>query len=155
MKKSLKKTINHLENFVGHEMIRTKPTTNNNRVIWSYTNEPVIFVGLTQDGCIKYIDPKLDDKVRILPLTFTDRNWITFKKASKPKGNPLNKWRGKKVVRNCPTCYGDESFLRSDVPGDEQILISASKYHIILEDKFLGKITCNSRYNNPNDWELA
>lgn len=153
MKKSLKKTINHLENFVGCEIIRTKPTTN--VVDWSYTDEPVIFVGLTQDGYIKYIDPKLDDKVRILPLTFTDRNWITFKKASKPKGNPLNKWRGKKVVRNCPTCYGDESFLRSDVPGDEQILISASKYHIILEDKFLGKITCNSRYNNPNDWKLA
>lgn len=155
MKKSLKKTINHLENFVGHEMICTKPTTNNNRVIWSYTNEPVVFVGLTQDGCIKYINSKLDDKVRILPLTFTDRNWITFKKASKPKGNPLNKWRGKKVVRNCPTCYGDYSFLRSDIPGNEQILISASKYHMILEDKFLGKITCDSRYNNPNDWELA
>lgn len=154
MKKSLKKTIAHLRKFVGHEIIRTKPTTDIGD--WSYTDEPVIFVGFTQDGCIKYIDPKFDDKVGgVLPLTFTDRNWITFKKASKPKGNSLNKWRGKKVVRNCPTCYGDESFLRSDVPGDEQILISASKYHIILEDKFLGKITCNSRYNNPNDWELA
>ena len=154
MKKSLKKTINHLRKFVGHEIIRTKPTTN--VVDWSYTDEPVIFVGLTQNGCIKYIDPKFDDKVGgVLPLTFTDRNWITFKKASKPKGNPLNKWRGKKVVRNCPTCYGDYSFLRSDIPDNEQKLISASKYHIILEDKFLGKIICDSRYNNPNDWELA
>lgn len=34
MKKSLKKTINHLENFVGCEIIRTKPTTN--VVDWSY-----------------------------------------------------------------------------------------------------------------------
>ena len=150
MKKSLKKTINHLENFVDCEITRTKPTTN--VVDWSYTDEPVVFVGFTQDGCIKYIDPKLDDEVRILPLTFTDRNWITFKKASKPKGNPLNKWRGKKVVRNCPTCYGENSFLRGDIPGK---LISASKYHIILEDKLLGKIICNSRYNNPKDWELA
>lgn len=164
MKKSLKKTIAYLRQFVGYEIIRTKPTTN--VVDWSYTDEPVIFVGLTQNGCIKYIDPKLDecmkcidprsdDTVRILPLNFTDRNWITFKKASKPKGNPLNKWRGKRVVRKCPTCCGDESFLRNDIVGDEQILISASKYHIILEDKFLGKIICDSRYNNPNDWELA
>lgn len=154
MKKSLKKTIAHLRKFVGHEIIRTKPTTN--VVDWSYTDEPVIFVGLTQNGCIKYIDPKFDDKVGgVLPLTFTDRNWITFKKASRPKGNPLNKWRGKKVVRNCPTCYGDKSFLRSDVPGDDQILISASKYHIILEDKSFGEIICNSTFSNPNDWELA
>ena len=36
MKKSLKKTINHLENFVGCEIIRTKPTTN--VVDWSYTD---------------------------------------------------------------------------------------------------------------------
>ena len=153
MKKSLKKTIAHLRKFVGHEIIRTKPTTDIGD--WSYTDEPVVFVGFTQDGCIKYIDPRLGDKVRIFPLTFTDRNWITLKKALKPKGNPLNKWRGKKVVRNCPTCYGDYSFLRSDIPGDEQILISASKYHIILEDKIVGKIICDSRYNNPNDWELA
>ncbi len=153
MKKSLKKTIAHLRKFVGHEIIRTKPTTDIGD--WSYTDEPVVFVGFTQDGCIKYIDPKFDDKVRILPLTFTDRNWITLKKALKPKGNPLNKWRGKKVVRNCPTCYGDYSFLRSDIPDNEQKLISASKYHIILEDKIVGKIICDSRYNNPNDWELA
>lgn len=153
MKKSLKKTIAHLRKFVGHEIIRTKPTTDIGD--WSYTDEPVVFVGFTQDGCIKYIDPKFDDKVRILPLTFTDRNWITLKKALKPKGNPLNKWRGKKVVRNCPTCYGDYSFLRSDIPDNEQKLISASKYHIILEDKIVGKIICDFRYNNPNDWELA
>ncbi len=154
MKKSLKKTINHLENFVGHEIIRTKPTTTDIGN-WYYTDEPVFFVGFTQDGCMKYIDPKIDDEVRIFPLTFTDRNWITLKKALKPKGNPLNKWRGKKVVRNCSTCYGDYSFLRSDIPDNEQKLISASKYHIILEEKIVGKIICDSRYNNPNDWELA
>lgn len=164
MKKSLKKTIAYLRQFVGYEMIRTKPTTP--IVDWSYTDEPVIFVGLTQNGCIKYIDPKLDEcmkcidprsdgTVRILPLNFTDRNWITLKKASKPKGNPLNKWRGKRVVRKCPTCCGDYSFLRSDIPDNEQKLISASKYHIILEDKIVGKIICDSRYNNLNDWELA
>lgn len=164
MKKSLKKTIAYLRQFVGYEIIRTKPTTEVGD--WSYTDEPVIFVGLTQngcikyidpkqDGCIKYIDPKIDDEVRIFPLTFTDRNWITLKKASKPKGNPLNKWRGKRVVRKCPTCCGDYSFLRSDIPDNEQKLISASKYHIILEDKIVGKIICDSRYNNPNDWELA
>lgn len=83
MKKSLKKTIAYLRQFVGYEIIRTKPTTN--VVDWSYTDEPVIFVGLTQDGCIKYIDPKFDDKVRILPLTFTDRNWITFKRRQNPR----------------------------------------------------------------------
>lgn len=153
MKKSLKKTIAHLRKFVGHEIIRTKPTTDIGD--WSYTDEPVIFVGFTQDGCIKYIDPCLSDKVRIFPLNFTDRNWITLKKALKPKRNPLNKWRGKYVVRTSPTCRGDRSFLRSGIPGDKQILISASKHHIILADKFLAKIICNSTFSNPNDWELA
>lgn len=153
MKKSLKKTIAHLRKFVGHEIIRTKPTTDIGD--WSYTDEPVIFVGFTQDRCIKYIDPCLSDKVRIFPLNFTDRNWITLKKALKPKRNPLNKWRGKYVVRTSPTCRGDRSFLRSGIPGDKQILISASKHHIILADKFLGKIICNSTFSNPNDWELA
>ncbi len=153
MKKSLKKTITHLRKFVGHEIIRTKPTTDIGD--WSYTDEPVIFVGFTQDGCIKYIDPCLSDKVRIFPLNFTDRNWITLKKALKPKRNPLNKWRGKYVVRTSPTCRGDRSFLRSGIPDDKQILISASKHHIILADKFLGKIICNSTFSNPNDWELA
>lgn len=61
----------------------------------------------------------------------------------------------KKIIRNCPTCYGVESFLRNYIPGDEQILISTSKYHIILKHEFLGEIICNSTFSNPNDWELA
>lgn len=45
MKKSLKKTINHLENFVGHEIIRTKPTTTDIGN-WYYTDEPVFLLAL-------------------------------------------------------------------------------------------------------------
>lgn len=45
MKKSLKKTITHLRKFVGHEIIRTKPTTTDIGN-WYYTDEPVFLLAL-------------------------------------------------------------------------------------------------------------
>lgn len=80
MKKSINKAIAHLKNFVGQKMIRTRTTEKVGD--WSYITDYIVLVGFTQDGCIKYIDPRLDDKVKVLPLDFTDRNWIPLKKAS-------------------------------------------------------------------------
>lgn len=158
MKKSTRKVINHLRQYVGHEVLRTKPACGD----WSYTHdEPLLLVGFTSDGCIRYrhtgIDAQLlGDRELVLPIHFTDRNWITYKKALKAKGNELNKWRGKKIRRIRPTSTcGDRSFMSGEAP----TLISASKYHMVIMYNDFGlkgtKSVLRSDYMNPEDWELA
>ena len=98
MRKSTRKVIEHLRAYVGHEVIRIKPVCGNN---WSYTASPLLLTGFTSEGCIKcrYTGEEVQyfgDEEFVLPFCFTDRNWITYKKALKAKGNDLNKWRGKK-----------------------------------------------------------
>lgn len=76
MKKALRKTINYLNQYVGHEILRTKPEHGD----WSYTHgDPILLVGFTPDGCIRYQHTRLDAKILgdeeyVLPLHFTDRN---------------------------------------------------------------------------------
>lgn len=159
MKKSIRKVINHLRQYVGHEVLRTKPT----RGDWSYTDDsPLLLVGFTSDGCIRCrhtgFEAQIfgDDEEFVLPLYFTDRNWITYKKALRAKGNELNKWRGKKIRRIRPTSVcGDRSYMSGDAP----TLISASKHHMVIMHNDIGlkgkKHVLNSDYINPEDWELA
>ncbi len=155
MKKSTRKVINHLRQYVGHEILRTKPTNGD----WSFTDDsPLLLVGFTSDGCIRYRYTGSEARFFgydefVLPFYFTDRNWITYKKAFKAKGNVLNKWRGKKIRRIRPTSTcGDRSFMSGDAP----TLISASKYHMVIECGLKGtKCVLRSDYMNPEDWELA
>ena len=158
MKKSTRKVINHLRQYVGHEVLRTKTA----RGDWSYTNgSPLLLVGFTSDGYIRYRHTGfeaqiLGDKEFTLPVQFTDRNWITYKKALKAKGNELNKWRGKKIRRIRPTStIGDHSFMSGEAP----TLISASKHHMVImyNDICLKgkKHVLRSDYMNPEDWKLA
>ena len=159
MKNSTRKVINHLRQYVGHEVLRTKPACGD----WSYTDDsPILLVGFTSDGCIRYRHTGWEaqlfgDNEFILPFHFTDRNWITYKKALKAKGNELNEWRGKKIRRICPTSTtGDRSFMSGEAP----TLISASKHHMVImrnntyqkEEK---SVVLRSDYMNPKDWELA
>lgn len=151
-KKSTRKVVNHLRQYVGHEIVRTKPVCWD----WSYTNNPLLLVGFTSDGCIRCRHTGIaagtfGNEEFVLPLHFTDCNWITYKKALKAKGNVLNKWRGKKIRRIRPTSTcNDHSFMSGDAPA----LISASKHHMVI---MCNDIKCflNSSYMNPEDWELA
>ncbi|MCR5186978.1 MAG: hypothetical protein K6D97_07700 [Clostridia bacterium] len=158
MKKSKKKVINYLKQYIGHEMLRTKPA----RGDWSYTDHnPLIFVGFTSEGCIIYRHTgheayTFENREYILPEFFTDRNWITYRKALRAKGNILNKWKCKRIKSICPvgSCK-DKSFMGTEPP----TLISASKHHmfILFNDASLKgkKSVLRSDYMNPEYWVLA
>lgn len=147
----LTKVINHLQQYVGHEVIRTLPACGD----WSYTDDPVLLVGFTSDGQIRYLHTGfhkklLGDQELVLPIHFTDSNWITYKDALKAEGNELNKWIGKKIIRTHPTSLGDFSYMDGD-----NTLISASKSHMVVETSITGKVVLNSQFNNPTEWQLA
>ena len=156
MKKSTRKVINHLRQYVGHEVLRTKPACGD----WSYTDDsPLLLVGFTSDGCIRYRHTGmkariLGDEEFVLPFHFTDRNWVTYKKALKAKSNELNKWRGKKIRRIRPT-----STTGAFMSGIDPTLVSASKHHMVIMYNVYWlkgtKIVLSSDYMNPADWELA
>ena len=158
MKRSTRKVINHLRQYVGHEVIRTKPV----RGDWSYTHgSALLLAGFTPDGCIKYRHTgrearSFGDEEFVLPIWFTDRNWITYKKALRAKGNKLNKWKGKKIRRIRPTAtFGDCSFTSGEAP----TVISASKHHLMIMYNDIGlkgkKSLLGADYAFPEDWELA
>lgn len=101
MKKSIKKTINYLKQYIGCTIIRSKPSITGKK---DYTNTPIILLGFTSDGKIRYKrgNPNMflgvnsdgkaitytnrimsyisGDKEYILPLEFTDRYWISYRK---------------------------------------------------------------------------
>lgn len=166
MKKSTRKIINHLKQYIGLEIIRTQPTSGRNWTVdWSHTSEPIILLGFTADGCIRYRHAGFRQKIfgnkeYILPFDFTDRNWVTYKKVLRAKHNVLNKWRGKRVKRVRPTATcGDRSYMCTLGCEDSVTLVSASKYHMVIEHHdflFEGKRTVlRADYIKPEDWVLA
>lgn len=159
MNKSTKKTINYLSQWIGHEIIRTKPTCFDND--WTFTTDPILLLGFTTNGCIRFhytgeLKEKLGIVEIVLPFHFTDRNWITVKKALKAKNNRLNQWRGKMIRRICPTstCVV-ESFTRPEFP----TLLSASKHHLVIMRNDIGfegkKAILGANFANAEDWTLA
>lgn len=159
MNKSTKKIVHYLSKYIGHEIIRTKPAGRYGD--WSHTDSPMFLLGFTSDGCIKCRYRRYGKDIeRVLPLHFTDYNWITYKKALKAKGNELNKWRGKKIKRIRPTAkIHDGSFMckfDSDAP---VTLVSASKHHMVImhnAPSLKGNTyILNSAYVKPEDWVLA
>ena len=154
MKKSIKKIINYLSQYIGKEIIRTQPTAWPVRD-WSYTDAPSILVGFTSEGCIQIRHTGWEaeifgDKIYTLPISFTDRNWITYKKALQAKHNVLNQWKGHKIRRIRPA--GDHSYMDSLNP---PILVSASRYHMVIQDYKGHKALLRADYTRPEDWVLA
>lgn len=153
--KTMKKTINRLSNYIGKEIIRIQPTYEKDWDYedWSYTEEPILLLGFTTDGRIRYKHTKeiwlYGDREKVLPASFTDMNWITYKKALRSGGNNLNKWKGKKIIRINPTVKGSMSFMKEPV-----VLISASRYHmVVLYDN--KPMVLNREYAEFKDWILA
>lgn len=162
MKKSTRKTINYLSQYIGLKILRTKPVNCDG----SYTHDdPILLVGFTSDGCIRYRHTGFDarllgDKEYVLPLHFTDRNWITYKKALRAKNNPLNQWQGKKVKRTIPVKRnGDCSYMCSYSFEKAPTLVSASRHHLVIEHNDIGlegrQSILGPDFANPSEWELA
>ena len=84
MKNSTSEVIKYLEQYVGQEVIRTAPACGD----WSYTSgEPLLLLGFTSDGCIKYRHTGIyakffGDAEYVLSIHFTDLNWISLLKTS-------------------------------------------------------------------------
>lgn len=166
MKKSTRKVLNYLKQYIGNEVIRTKPPFREKGASdWSYTDEPIIILGFTTNGCIKcrhegelkYI---FGDKEVILPFSFTDRNWITYKKAKKAKNNKLNRWRGKKIKRISSTASERCDYMCKYSLSEAPTLVSASKHHMVIietypEDGIEIKRILYSEFTQPGDWVLA
>lgn len=153
MQHSTSNVITWLKNYVGREMIRSGPTTANIfPQDWSYTDAPVIIMGFTQQGEIICKHPGINALAKVLPLSFTDRNWIPYNNVFDVTHTSFNQWRGKKIKRIRPTStFGDRKYMSdSDAP----ILISASKYHMVV-DTSQGTTILRSDYMNPEDWILA
>ena len=122
---------------------------------WDFINDPLLLIGFTSDGCIRcrwtgYQKQTFGDKEFVLPLGYTDCNWITYKEALKAKGNELNKWRGKKIRRIRPTSRGDRSWMTGEAP----TLISASEYHMVIRVG-IQEVVLGLEFVNPEDWDLA
>lgn len=103
MEKSTRKAIKYLRRYIGHEIIRTEPAS---VLSWFPTGAPILLVGFTSDGCIRYRRTGISSIILgndecVLPLHFTDRNWITLKKALRANNNLLNnllnKWNGENI----------------------------------------------------------
>lgn len=153
MKRSTKKVVKYLRRYIGCEIIRTKPAQGD-RI---FMTERIKLVGFTPDGRIKYCyagwkERIYGDKEFDLPLQFTDRNWTTYKKALRAKGNGLNKWQGKRIKRISSTPIINSSF---HMYGENPTLISASKHHMLVmcEDGYYELL--DESFCNLKDWELA
>lgn len=166
MKKSTRKVVNYLKQYIGLEIIRTKPTSGRTWTVdWSHSDEPIILLGFTSDGCIRYRHSGFNktvfgNKEYILPFDFTDRNWVTYKKALRAKHNVLNKWRGKEIKRLRPTATcGDRYYMCEYSFEKAPTLVSASKYHMVIEHHDIGlegsKTILRADYIKPEDWALA
>lgn len=120
---------------------------------YSYTDDPIILTGFTEDGRIKFQRPD-ETTENTLNIEFTDRSWISFNKSLKHKNNlPLSQWKGKKIVRTVPTILGVTDFMNYPLT-----LKAVSKHHIHGEcdDTYTGKYftTLGCIFIDGN-WKLA
>ena len=155
MKKSLKKTVNYLTKYIGKEIVRTKPAVYFTGVKdLSYMNRRIELVGFTAKGTILYKDLGLGDHISEMPIEFTDRNYITYKKAVRNGKHPLRKWVGKEITRIRPTATcGDRSYM-----GESVKLVSCSKHHMVInwkEGSFSFTSLLGEEFMAPDDWKLA
>lgn len=187
MKKAAKKAMKRLERYIGHDIIRVLPVTRtrcyrnecNNLIKKAmevecnsvYTSVPLTLMGFTADGKMQVHFPSYTIEGKLLgtqpfelPSCCIDTLWIPYKKALTAKGNPLNKWKGKKIRRIKPI----KSMADSDAPFEPWIgtLVSASKHHVILEGgdtvEYKGSYYIDENfkvldyeYTNPSEWELV
>lgn len=173
MDTTIKEAINYLKNYMGQEIIRIKPIPIQReewkewkglQSDWRHTKTPIILLGFTKEGAICYRYNEEGARInghqeQVLPLCFTDENWITYKEALEPKDNSLNKWIGQRIKRIRPTCLGDRSYMYEEEEYEKApILLSASKYHMLIQYSVNARtITCllGPTFVKPEDWELA
>lgn len=134
---------------LGHKVIRTRETEITRD--FSYSDEVYIIEEVYPNGELLGKDSK--GKKIVFSRKFNDRNWKLFSRVKNVPDNPLNKWKGKKIVRTVPaltptTKHMDRSY------STPVTLIIASKYHLIIEVEGERRIL-NYLWANPKEWKLA
>ena len=135
----------NVEDLVGQEIIRIKPAGKD----YSFTREPVKLLKIVDNELVVKYE---NDEVHPLSPIFTDNNWIPLEVAtSTDKNASLNELIGKNIRRIRPTYCGDKGFMRDSVK-----LISASKYHMVVECDYLPSksktMILGPGYTGADDW---
>ncbi len=158
MKKSTQKMVKRLSQYIGKEIIRTGP----NRVDGSrsFLEVPIILKGFTSKGEIIYT--YLPDSIlavvhgtdeKILKVSYTDNQWKLLSELFEPKDNDLNQYLGHQIKMVRPVIYSNGTEDYSYV-NDSVKLISATKYHLVVEDDSENTIL-SFEFAKPEDWVLA
>jgi len=135
----------------GIEYIRIAPATLKSGIKdYSYHDSSLIFDGYDILGKLRFHSDEFG--TISLPREFDDQNWIPLRDITKMPKTSLNNLQGKWIQRTCPTPMGNGytciSFTQRPV-----ILLSATKYHVIVYDPEFSKCKIlDSRYANPDDW---
>lgn len=134
---------------LGHKVIRTRETEITRD--FSGSSEVYIIEAVYPNG--ELLGKDSEGKKHVFSPEFNDQNWKLFSRVKNVPDNPLNKWKGKKIVRRVPTQilttkYVDRSY------STPVTLIIASKYHLIIEVEGERRIL-NYLWANPKEWKLA
>ncbi len=135
----------------GVKYIRIAPATYATGIEdYSFHNSSLIFDGYGILGKLRFHSDEFG--TISLPKAFDDQNWIPLRDITKMPKTSLNNLRGKWIQRTRPTPMGNGytsiSFTQRPV-----ILLSATKYHVIVYDPEFSKCRIlDSRYANPDDW---
>ena len=130
---------------IGHRVVRIRETVEKD---FSYKDDFVIIKEVTPNEELVVVTSS--GKEKLLPIDFNDRNWKLLSRVKNIPDSPLNKWKGRKIIRTCPTKQGDNSYITSPVT-----LINASRHHIIVESRNAHKTILDYFYANPKEWKLA
>lgn len=143
---------------IGLCYIRTAPAVDENGIQdYSHTDTPLVFDGFNGDGTIAVHYPKgsfdascLGTKTRVIPKYFADGNWTLVTNVENGVKTALNKWHRKMIQRIRPVDEFDRSFCDKPVK-----LITATRYHVVVQGQYRRKIILDYRFAKPEDWRLA
>jgi len=115
---------------------------------WKYTSIPISVKEISPEGNIICTDGT------ILPLDYTDMNWIRYSAAKTTNpANPLSKWIGRKIVRKYPTYHKKcTAYMNKE---SAPTLVSANIYHLGIIDAYGEFRLLNRDFCLAHEWKLA
>lgn len=139
-----------VRDLVGQEIIRKAPTEASNGRDWSFTMESVRLMAFSDDGNMIVAT---SNGLQTLDPIYMDNNWIPYEEALKTD-NSISLSQHiyvRRFRRIHPTVNGDKSY--SDEDGVK--IVSINKYHMTVIGALGDRSILNSRYANPEDWEIV
>ena len=114
---------------------------------YRFTTTPITFIASLSNGEMLV---KVNGKEEWLPAYFNDGQWVPANNPYVGVKTELHKWKGKMVRRKVPVVKEERFFVENAVK-----LISATRYHVVVETKDGERILLDVRFTKPEEWELA